>query len=104
MSFTKARASIGALRNLPRTSIKALEPIRLARPIQCRWESTKPPTTPAEQSRSFKGQLYDSTAERLQREREEQKKFARDRNESAGGSKAAMTFGTTPQSAYTGTH
>ncbi|KAI9840671.1 MAG: hypothetical protein M1830_007921, partial [Pleopsidium flavum] len=44
-----------------------------------------------EEERSFKGQLYESTSQRLQRERAEQARFARERGESSGGRNAAIT-------------
>lgn len=47
-----------------------------------------------EEERSFKGQLYESTSQRLQRERAEQRRFAKERGESSGGRNAAITFGT----------
>ena len=43
--------------------------------------------------KDFKGQLYESTAQRLQRERVEQRRFAKERGESSGGRNAAVTFG-----------
>lgn len=43
--------------------------------------------------KSFHGQLYESTAERVQRERAEQKRFAEMRNESGKGRNAAVTAG-----------
>ncbi len=46
-----------------------------------------------EEKRDFKGQLYESTAQRLQRERAEQRRFAKERGESSGGRNAAITFG-----------
>lgn len=60
---------------------------------QRRWESTEQ-KQPEENERSFKGQLYESTAARLERERAERQRFAKLRNESAGGRNAAITFGT----------
>ena len=48
-----------------------------------------------EEQRSFKGQLYDSVGQRLERERAEQRRFAKERGESSGGRTAATTFGTT---------
>ena len=46
-----------------------------------------------EEQRSFKGQLYESTAQRLQRERVEQARFAKLRGEGGAGRNAAATFG-----------
>ncbi|KAI9842062.1 MAG: D-lactate ferricytochrome c oxidoreductase [Sclerophora amabilis] len=45
-----------------------------------------------EQPKSFKGQLHESIAQRLQRERAEQQRFANERGESSGGRNAAITF------------
>ena len=39
----------------------------------------------AEKKLSFRGQLYESTHRRLEKEREEQRRFARERGEGAGG-------------------
>jgi D-lactate dehydrogenase (cytochrome) len=61
--------------------------------IQIRCESSS--QTPSDQPKSFKGQLYESTAARTEREREERRRFARERGEGAGGRNAAMTFGAT---------
>ena len=49
------------------------------------------------EEKSFKGQLYESTALRLQRERAEQARFAKARGESSRGRNAAVTFGLPPQ-------
>ncbi|KAI9682349.1 MAG: D-lactate ferricytochrome c oxidoreductase [Caeruleum heppii] len=49
-------------------------------------------TAKEHESRSFKGQLYGSTAQRLQRERAEQRRFAEQRGEGSGGRYAAITF------------
>lgn len=46
----------------------------------------------AEEKKSFRGQLYESTAQRLEREREEQRRFARERGANSGGRNAAITF------------
>lgn len=46
-----------------------------------------------ERDQSFRGQLYQSTAERLERERAEQRRFAEARGEAHGGRNAAFTFG-----------
>jgi D-lactate dehydrogenase (cytochrome) len=66
--------------------------LRPAAASQRRWESTTE-KQPA-QERSFKGQLYESTSARLQKEREDQQRFAKQRNEGANGRNAALTFGT----------
>ncbi|KAI9047436.1 hypothetical protein LZ554_008155 [Drepanopeziza brunnea f. sp. 'monogermtubi'] len=82
--------------------------VALRRPAQAhclrvagrRWESTERPSPEqlAEgnlhgQGRpSFKGQLYESAAGRLERERAEQARFQKQRNEGAGGRNSALTF------------
>ncbi|CZT08399.1 probable D-lactate dehydrogenase (cytochrome) [Rhynchosporium agropyri] len=65
-----------------------------ARYTQVRWESTeKKPAAPGESlGRTFKGQLYESAAGRLERERAEQARFSKQRNEGAGGRNSALTF------------
>jgi D-lactate dehydrogenase (cytochrome) len=42
---------------------------------------------------SFKGQLYESTQQRLKRERAEQERFSGHQTQSPGGRYAAVTFG-----------
>jgi D-lactate dehydrogenase (cytochrome) len=42
---------------------------------------------------SFKGQLYESTQQRLKRERAEQERFSQFQTQSPGGRYAAMMFG-----------
>ena len=46
-----------------------------------------------EDQKSFKGQLYESTYQRLERERAEQRRFAKERGQSSGSRTAATTFG-----------
>lgn len=45
------------------------------------------------QQQSFKSQLYESTQQRLKRERAEQERFARYQTQSPGGRYAALVFG-----------
>ena len=52
----------------------------------------------AEEGRSFRGQLYESTQRRLEKEREEQRRFARERGEAGGGRNAAILFSVPPTS------
>ncbi|KAL3425156.1 glycolate oxidase [Phlyctema vagabunda] len=59
---------------------------------QLRFESTRPTPPPGNEERSFKGQLYESTGIRLQKERAERLKYARDRGESSGGRNSAITI------------
>ena len=47
----------------------------------------------SEEQKDFKGQLFESTTQRLQRERAEQRRFAKERGEHSGGRNAAITFG-----------
>lgn len=47
-----------------------------------------------EEQKSFRGQLYGSTLQRIQRERAEQDRFAKLRQASSGSQAAATTFGT----------
>lgn len=46
-----------------------------------------------DKSHSFKNQLYESTQQRLKRERAEQERFAQYQTQSPGGRYAAMMFG-----------
>lgn len=46
-----------------------------------------------DKSQSFKNQLYESTQQRLKRERAEQERFAQYQTQSPGGRYAAMMFG-----------
>jgi D-lactate dehydrogenase (cytochrome) len=46
-----------------------------------------------EKQASFKSQLYESTQQRLKRERAEQERFAQYQPQSAGGRYAALMFG-----------
>lgn len=50
----------------------------------------------AEERKSFRGQLYESTAQRLERERAEQRRFANERGADRGGRTSALTFGLPP--------
>ncbi|KAF2493996.1 FAD-binding domain-containing protein [Lophium mytilinum] len=49
-------------------------------------------SAPEEGGKSFKGQLYESTAQRIQKEREEQVRFATKRQLGSGGRGASMLF------------
>jgi D-lactate dehydrogenase (cytochrome) len=90
MSYLKGTPSRTVLRKL-RTTSTAQGYVRIAPLIQHRYESTTKP--PEEERKSFKGQLYDSTAARTARDRQESERFARERGESAGARNAALTFG-----------
>jgi D-lactate dehydrogenase (cytochrome) len=89
-----SRALLSAL---TRTNAAATAPtLRRTAASQRRWESTEQ-KHPEQHGRSFKGQLYESTTARLEKERADRKRFARQRNEGTGGRNAAMTFGPHPQ-------
>ncbi|KAI9744596.1 MAG: D-lactate ferricytochrome c oxidoreductase [Claussenomyces sp. TS43310] len=88
MLFTRVAPS-RALQRLQRSAI-APAGLNGATCRQLRSESTS--KAPTEEGRSFKGQLYDSTAARAQREREERIRFAKERKESSGGRNWAVTF------------
>jgi D-lactate dehydrogenase (cytochrome) len=47
-----------------------------------------------EEGKSFKGQLYESTQVRVERERAERARYSKNRNEASGGRAPALTFGT----------
>lgn len=91
-----SRALLSALTRRNAAAAAAAPTLRGAATSQRRWESTEQ-RQPEQHGRSFKGQLYESTTARLQKEREDRKRFAKQRNESAGGRNAAMTFGPHPQ-------
>jgi hypothetical protein len=89
MSFPKrvpARALVSTIKQRPSqpstVRAAALQPTRRASTDQ----------KPNDGTRSFKGQLYKSTEERLAKERADMQRFASERNEGAGGRNAALTF------------
>lgn len=90
MPFPK-RAPSRALLSALRTSSNPTPCFR-ATTRQIRWESTDPKPPPGE-GRSFKGQIYESVASRLQREREEQARFIKERDEGSGPRNIATTVG-----------
>jgi hypothetical protein len=93
MSFPKRAPSRALLSHLCRSPIPAPSPcLRSIASRQIRHESTE--NKPAGEGRSFKGQLYESTAARLARERVERARFSRDRKEPSGARNIALTFGT----------
>jgi D-lactate dehydrogenase (cytochrome) len=85
------RAPSRALLSALRTSSNSTPYFRAAA-RQIRWESTEPKPPPGE-GRSFKGQIYESVATRLQREREEQARFIKERDEGSGPRNIATTVG-----------
>jgi hypothetical protein len=93
MPFPKRSPSRALLNTLLILPSKA-PGFRIATYRQTRFESTKPPTP--EEGRSFKGQLYESTSNRLQKERIERARFAKERNEGASGRNWSITFGISP--------
>ena len=64
-----------------------------ARPVPRIRQFSASATKPKE-NQSFKSQLYESTQQRLKRERAEQEKFAQFQTQSPGGRSAALVFGT----------
>lgn len=93
MALPRRAPSRALLSTLTRTSSCTASSIRATAIRQSRLASTE--QKPSDEGRSFKGQLYNSTAERLAKERAEQLRFAKERNEGAGGRNAALTFSTT---------
>src|SRR5690348_12836809 len=91
-----SRALLSALRRpctspyLQRTSIRTSDIGVIG---QQRWESTEGHPQPRGDGKSFRGQLYSSTAMRLQREKAERERFSNQRNEKSGGKSLALTFG-----------
>jgi hypothetical protein len=68
---------------------------RVAVGRQVRWDSTQN-EKPQGHGKSFSGQLYSSTALRLQREKADRERFSKARNEAGGGKSLALTFGKGP--------
>ncbi|KAH0551643.1 hypothetical protein GP486_007139, partial [Trichoglossum hirsutum] len=71
---------------LPVASPKRWSPL-VARQCRCLSTGKNEPI-----AKSFKGQLYDSTAQRLERERAEQLRFSKEREKGSKGRPAAITF------------
>lgn len=90
MSFPKRVPSTALLAALRRTTQTPC--LRTAATHQMRWESTEK-ESPGH-GKSFSGQLYTSTAMRLQKEKADRERFSKLRNESSGGRDTAITFGT----------
>jgi hypothetical protein len=92
MSFPKAAPSRALLSHLCRSSFSTPSPcLRSVASRQIRCESAE--GKPVSGGRSFKGQLYESTAVRLARERAERERFSKVRKEGSGGRSMALTFG-----------
>lgn len=86
------RASLGTRYTLqPRAGARytKLGPVELQRRVFCK--STR--YASEEKSQSFKHQLYESTQQRLKRERAEQERYSEYQTQSQGGRYAAMMFG-----------
>ncbi len=93
MSFPKRAPSRALLSHLCRSPLSTPSPcLRVLASRHIRHESTG--NKPAGEGRSFKGQLYESTAARLAKERVERARFSRDRKEPSGARNVALTFGT----------
>ncbi|MCJ1480529.1 D-lactate ferricytochrome c oxidoreductase [Schaereria dolodes] len=90
MSTSKLCPSIALLRSLGRVSHP---PSQCVQQVSLRFERAfHKSRSLRREEKSFKGQLYESTAQRLERERAEQRRFAKERGESSGGRTAATTF------------
>jgi hypothetical protein len=95
LKLAPSRAIARSTRSLQRYTVAPTH-LQVSPWVQCRLESSD--NTSVEERASFKGQLYASTADRLEREREERRKYSRERGESRGGRSAALTFGMTSAS------
>ncbi|KAI9785950.1 MAG: D-lactate ferricytochrome c oxidoreductase [Geoglossum umbratile] len=96
MSYQHRLPIRSAVRVLLKPTIFSTSFAKNSRPLavsQCRCQSTGK----GEDLESFKGQLYRSTAQRLERERAEQRRFAKERGESSQGRSLAITFGISMQ-------
>ena len=91
MSRSKLCPSAALLRSL-RVS-QALGPVPLKASLCLRRPLHTSRPAREQQRSSFKGQLYESVAQRLERERAEQQRFAKIRGEGGGGRPAAIAFG-----------
>lgn len=91
MPFSTRAPSRALLSHLRRSPLSPSPCLRSLASRQIRCESTE--QKPAGEGRSFKGQLYESTAARLARERTERTRFSRDRKEPSGARNIALTFG-----------
>ena len=94
MAFPTRAPSRALLSSLTKSCSLTSPSVRATAVRQLRFASTE--RKPSDEGRSFKGQLYNSTAERLAKERAEQQRFAKERNEGAGGRNAALTFSMIP--------
>ena len=86
MSRTRTAALRGALRSLRARPTEVQQQRLFAASARCQ-NDPKP-------QQSFKSQLYESTQQRLKRERAEQERFAQYQTQPPGGRYAALMFGT----------
>ncbi|KAI9806572.1 MAG: D-lactate ferricytochrome c oxidoreductase [Piccolia ochrophora] len=79
------------LRSARKTACPVSVPLRSCAIHRPGWRCYS--STPEGERKSFKGQLYNSTAQRVQRERDEQQRYAEDREKQTGGGRnLALTF------------
>ena len=90
MSVISINSSTAILRNL-RQSVSIPRHVQKTSTGVTRALHTSKPR--AEQKLSFRGQLYESTHRRLEKERQEQKRFARERGGAGDGRSAAILLG-----------
>ncbi|TVY87000.1 D-lactate dehydrogenase [cytochrome], mitochondrial [Lachnellula willkommii] len=89
MSLSRRAPSTALLASLHRSTVQTSFRIASTRQRRCESTEQKPP----QDGKSFRGQLYNSTAMRLQRERAERERFQQARNENfSGGRSSALTF------------
>ncbi|TVY24156.1 D-lactate dehydrogenase [cytochrome], mitochondrial [Lachnellula hyalina] len=90
MSLTCRAPSRALLASQGRSTVQT-SCLRIASVRQRRCESTEQ-KKPPQDGKSFRGQLYNSTAMRLQREKADRERFTQARNESSGGRNSALSF------------
>ncbi|TVY18984.1 Mitochondrial D-lactate dehydrogenase [cytochrome] [Lachnellula arida] len=89
MSLSCRAPSTALLASLRRSTVQTSFRIASTRQRRCESTEEKPP----QDGKSFRGQLYNSTAMRLQRERAERERFQQARNDNfSGGRSSALTF------------
>ncbi|KAA6414782.1 MAG: D-lactate dehydrogenase (cytochrome) [Lasallia pustulata] len=90
MSSAKLGPIPSVLRRARQTSYPSQQCMKRAR--VCERRSLHVSRSLKGEQKSFRGQLYESTAQRIQRERAEQQRFAKDREESSTSRAFATTF------------
>ncbi|MCJ1350032.1 MAG: D-lactate ferricytochrome c oxidoreductase [Icmadophila ericetorum] len=90
MPTSKLCPSSALLRSLRAASRSPLAVTRLS--PQCSRKSFHSFSSRREEKKDFRGQLYESVTQRLERERADQRRFAKERGESSGGRNTAVTF------------